>query len=143
MNRQRPRVFIVEDEPMVRDQVVCYLEDFDEFRLASAGTGEEALRRLAEEPADVCVVDLRMPGMSGVEFIRSAQSRGFCRHFIVHTGVVDTTLELEMAELGLTERDILLKPVDLETLLARVRDGVRAAGGRPAPDRSASNGNGK
>ena len=121
MTRRLPMVFIVEDEPMIRDQVVCYLDDFDEFRLASAGTGEEALRRLAVEPADVCVVDLRMPGMSGLEFIRAAQTRGLCRRFVVHTGVVDTALELEMAALGLTERDILLKPVDLETLLARVR----------------------
>lgn len=121
MNARLPRVLIIEDEPMVRDQVFCYLDDFDEFRLATAGTGEEALRQLSEEPADVCIVDLRMPGMNGVDFIRAAKSGNLCRHFIVHTGVVDTTLELEMAALGLTEQDILLKPVDLENLLSRIR----------------------
>lgn len=121
MNKDLPRVFIVEDEPMVRDQVFYYLDDFDEFRLESAESGEEALLQLAEEAADVCIVDLRMPGMNGVDFIRAAQSRDLCRRFIVHTGVVDTTLELEMASLGLTEQDILLKPVDLENLQARVR----------------------
>lgn len=140
MNRRLPLVVIVEDEPMVRDQVVCYLDDFDEFRLASAGTGEEALRRLAEEAADVCVVDLRMPGMNGVDFIRAALSGGLCRNFVVHTGVVDAALELEMAALGLTEQDILLKPVDLESLLSRIRAGVRAARKRSASEGMASNG---
>lgn len=111
---------------MVRDQVFYYLDDFDEFRLDSAESGEEALRQLAEEPADLCIVDLRMPGMNGVDFIRAAQSRDLCRHFVVHTGVVDTALELEMASLGLTGQDILLKPVDLEKLLAKARAAVRA-----------------
>jgi two-component system, OmpR family, response regulator len=124
MNRRLPRVFIVEDEPMVRDQVFYYLDDFDEFRLASAESGEEALLQLAEEPADVCIVDLRMPGMNGVDFIRAAKARALCRHFFVHTGVVDKTLELEMSALGLSERDILLKPVDLEKLLAKARAAV-------------------
>ena len=127
MNRDLPRVFIVEDEPMVRDQVFYYLADFDEFRVASAGSGEDALLQLSEEPADVCIVDLRMPGMNGVDFIRAAQSRDLCLHFVVHTGVVDTAVELEMASLGLTEQDILLKPVDLEKLLAKTRAAVRVS----------------
>jgi DNA-binding response OmpR family regulator len=46
----------------------------------------------------------------------------------VHTGVVDSALELEMAALGLRERDILLKPVDLENLLSRVRALARGPG---------------
>lgn len=127
MNSRLPRVIIIEDEPMVRDQVIYYLDDFDEFRLASAESGEEALLQLAEDPADVCIVDLRMPGMNGVDFIRAAQSRDLCQRFIVHTGVVDTALELEMSALGLTEQDILLKPVDLENLLAKARVAVRAS----------------
>ena len=121
MNSHLPLVLIVEDEPMVRDQLFFYLEDFEEFRLASAGTGEDALRLLVKEPADLCVVDLRMPGMNGVDFIRAAKARALCRHFVVHTGVVDRTLELEMSALGLSEHDILLKPVDLEKLLAKAR----------------------
>lgn len=136
MNRRLPRVFIVEDEAMVRDQVFYYLDDYDEFRLGTAGTGEEALRQLAEEPADVCIVDLRMPGMNGVDFVRAAKSRGLSRHFVVHTGVVDTALELEMAALGLTEQDILLKPVDLENLLVRVREAVCAAGKKSGGERN-------
>ena len=114
-------MLIVEDEPMVRDQLLYYLEDFEEFRLAWAGTGEEALRQLAEEPADVCIVDLRMPGMNGVDFIRAAKARALCRYFVVHTGIVDKALENELSELGLMEQDVFLKPVDLENLLLRVR----------------------
>jgi DNA-binding response OmpR family regulator len=118
-------VVIIEDEPMVRDQLFYYLEDFEEFRLASAGTGEEALRQLLEEPADLCVVDLRMPGMNGVDFIRAAKAKALCRHFVVHTGIVDKMLGLEMRALGLSEGDIFLKPVDLEKLLTTVRGIVR------------------
>lgn len=120
MNRSLPRVLIVEDEPMVRDQLFYYLEDFEEFRLASAGTGEEALRQLLEEPADVFIVDLRMPGMNGVDFIRAAKARALCRYFVVHTGIVETVLENELSELGLLEQDVFLKPVDLDNLLLRV-----------------------
>lgn len=48
--------------------------------------------------------------------------QGFCRHFVVHTGVVDTALEFDIVAFGLSERDIPLKPIDLEHLLSRVRE---------------------
>lgn len=117
-----PRLLIVEDDPYVRKQLMLYLEDFEEFRLASAQTGEEALQLLLEEPADLCLVDLRMPGMNGVDFIRIAQERKLCRACLVHTGVMDRFLEEELTSLCIEDRDIFFKPVDLELILQRARE---------------------
>ncbi len=70
MNAPLPRVIIVDDESRMRSLLVQYLEDYEEFRLETADSGEAALELLAAEPADLCIVDIRLPGMDGAAFIK-------------------------------------------------------------------------
>ena len=66
------RMLIVEDE---RDIVDC-LEQFftaQGFTVSSAFSGEEALKRLAETDAEVMLLDILLPGLSGIEVLRRAK----------------------------------------------------------------------
>ncbi|KUG28578.1 response regulator [hydrocarbon metagenome] len=117
-----PHILILDDEERIRDLLTQYLEDFDEFVVRGAHSGEQALELLAGEPADLAVVDMRLPGMSGTQFIREARARGACRHFLVHTGSVDMVISSELSELGLTSRDMFFKPAGADAILARIRE---------------------
>jgi DNA-binding response OmpR family regulator len=105
-----------------------YLDDFDEFVVRGAESGEQALGMLREQPADVAVVDMRLPGMSGAQFIRQAKALGLCRRFLVHTGSVDMALSDELRELGLVQRDLFFKPAGADDILARIREALSEAG---------------
>ena len=68
------RMLIVEDE---RDICECLAEFFviKGFSVVSAFSGEEALERLDEEPVDVILLDILLPGISGMEVLRRAKAK--------------------------------------------------------------------
>jgi len=121
MAEPRQPVLIIDDEERVRELLMDYLNEFDEFELFGAGSGEEALAMLRLRPARLCVVDMRLPGMDGAEFIEAAAAARLCHHFIVHTGSVDFTVSQALQDLGLTRKDVFYKPVDASQVLARIR----------------------
>ncbi|WP_031388750.1 response regulator [Desulfonatronum thiodismutans] len=122
MNRTLPRLCIVEDEERIRAQLLLFLDDYDEFRVTAVESGEKALEMLRRDPADVCIVDLRLPGMNGATFIRSALKTGLCRRCLVHTGTADRVLLDELRSVGVSDRDVFLKPTKMNRILARIRD---------------------
>jgi len=128
MPSSQRRLLILDDEERIRHHLLLFLEDFDEFSLRDAASAEEALSLLAGEPADLCVVDMRLPGMNGREFIAAARQGKLCGHFLLHTGSLDSFLPEELALMGLTQRDVFLKPCDMELLLARIRELLAASG---------------
>ena len=118
---------IIDDEEHIRSSLVGFLEDFEEFDLRSAHSAEEALKQLQREPADVCVVDIRLPAMNGAEFIRTAKVRGLCARSILHTGSTDFRRYIDIGELGLGEEDVFQKPCGGMAILKRIRE-ITAAG---------------
>ncbi|GAB2953825.1 response regulator transcription factor [Hymenobacter coalescens] len=75
MNEPLPeaiRVLLVDDHPLVIEGIISLLKDVEDIQIVTtAAGGDEALRRLQEHPSiQVAIVDLNMPGMTGVELIR-------------------------------------------------------------------------
>ncbi len=122
------QILIVEDEDRLRDHLKIFFEDYDEYRVRSAASGEAALGMLAEERADVCIVDIRLPGMGGETFITMAAEAQLARRFLIHTGSVDLRLGEQLRSVGVVEDDIFFKPCRLEQLLKRLRELVTACG---------------
>ena len=116
---------IIDDEEHIRSALAAFLEDFEEFDLRSAHSAEEALDELRRRPADVCIVDIRLPVMNGAEFIRMARDGGLCRRFMLHTGSADFRQYIDIGELGLGEEDVFQKPSDGMTILGYLRQAVR------------------
>jgi len=115
-------ILVLDDEERVRDLLMDYLSEFDGLELFGAGSGEEALELLRQRPVTLCVVDMRLPGMDGAEFIESAAAERLCHHFIVHTGSVDFVASQALKDLGLVPADVFYKPVDAAEILARIRE---------------------
>ena len=78
-------VLVVDDDPTQRRLIQAVLER-EGFGVAQAESGEDALNRLAGgAPADVVILDLSMPGLSGMETLKEMRARGFDPPVIVLT----------------------------------------------------------
>ncbi len=87
--------------------------------------GEEALSLLSEEDFQVAVIDFMMPDISGLEVLRKARLNNSALEVIILTGRGSTREGIEGMQLGAF--DYLMKPVDIEILIGR----IRAAAGNP------------
>ncbi|MGH7898744.1 MAG: sigma-54-dependent transcriptional regulator [Candidatus Binatia bacterium] len=126
------RILIVDDERNVHYSFQRALEGA--FEVSSAHDGEEALARLADDPPDVVLLDLKLPRLGGLETLAEIRERHPELPVIVMTayGTVDTAIR----STALAARDYLLKPVDvpaLKKLLREVLPQATAAAERPAP----------
>ncbi|MFQ5947318.1 MAG: response regulator transcription factor [Acidimicrobiia bacterium] len=115
------RVLVVDDEPMVREVVVRYLER-DGFRVHEAGDGRAALEALAAHRFDLVVLDLMLPVVDGIDVLRAIR-----RHdqvpVILLTARDDELDRVLGLELGAD--DYVVKPFSPRELAARVRSVLR------------------
>lgn len=111
------RLLVVDDEPQLA-AVLCETLAGLGHAVRSAGDGAEALRLLADDPAQVVVSDLRMPRMGGMELLEAAAGRGLDADFIFLTGYGTVENAVECMRLGAA--DYLLKPFRLDALAAAV-----------------------
>ena len=115
------RILIVDDEILIRDSLADYLED-DGFQVWTAATGEEGLAILSREPIRCCVVDMRLPGMNGDEFVVRARQVREGLKFLIHTGSSEYTLSRRLLALGVLPEDLFYKPVvDQKFIADRLR----------------------
>ncbi len=114
----RVRALVVDDDPGIARIVTLTLEQAG-CATRSFTDGAEALRSLRETPADIVVTDLRMPGMDGMELLRSVKSDLPETDVIVITGCADK--DDAIAALRLGAFDFLEKPFDGVALTNAVR----------------------
>lgn len=126
---KRARVFVVEDDPDVARQVARTLQEF-EFVTQEFRDGAAVLRRLATERPDLCIVDLGLPDMDGMELVREIARRCDCGVLIL-TGrgyTADRVMGLEGGG-----DDYVVKPFEPRELVARVQNVLRRAAPREEP----------
>lgn len=124
------RVLVVDDHPTFRDGLRSVLRHAEGVTVvAEAATGEEALERCAEDPPDVVIMDLRMPGMGGLEAARRL-SESWPQVAVVVLTMSDTD-EAVYAALRSGARGYLLKHAGSEEIIVAVR---RAAAGQALYD---------
>jgi DNA-binding NtrC family response regulator len=125
-------ILIVEDEPKMRRLLEISLGE-EGHSVRSVGDAETALKGLAREPADLVVTDLKLPGMSGLDFLQEAKRMSASTPMIVMTayGTVETAVEAMKAGAS----DYVLKPftmaemklvISKELDVQRVRDENRS-----------------
>lgn len=116
------RVLIVDDEPMIRENLMAYLED-EGMDVEAAASAEAALDAIAGgERYAVCIMDMRLPGMDGNAAIRALHRLDPDLRFLIHTGSSDYSLPADLRELGLDARQVFHKPLnDMGPLAAAVR----------------------
>ncbi|HMY55657.1 MAG TPA: response regulator transcription factor [Candidatus Obscuribacter sp.] len=113
-----PKILIVEDELHLAESVREWL--FLEGHLVQvAQDSKEAERRLEESTFDVILLDILLPGASGLELCRNYRSRGGTARILI-TSAKGKTSDVE-AGLDAGADDYIIKPFDLKVLTARIR----------------------
>jgi DNA-binding response OmpR family regulator len=137
-NHQQARVFIIEDDPIMRGMVVDYLEQHN-MRAVSASGRQELVRHFAASEPDLVILDLRLGQEDGFDLLREIRSRSDVP-VIITTG--DRRDEIDrVVGLELGADDYLTKPFSLRELLARIRAVLRRQEARPTgPQRDAERG---
>lgn len=120
------RILVVEDDPALRQQMAAGLREAG-YVVDDSGDGEEGLYLATENPLDLAVVDLGLPGISGVELIQKTRAAGKAFPILVLTARHRWQDKVEGLEAGAD--DYLVKPVHPEELKARVRALLRRSGG--------------
>ncbi len=115
---------VVDDSPAQRTLLAAALGRMG-YRVAQAGSGQEALDHCAHHAVDLILSDWMMPGLSGVEFCRAfrALQRDSYSYFILLTSRSDKEAVAEGLDAGAD--DFLAKPVEAAELRARIRAGER------------------
>ena len=126
------RVLVIDDEPAIRDSLSAFLEDYG-FVTAGCGSAEEARDLMREEPFDVCIVDLRLPGLSGEELIQLANKHFPKQRYIIHTGSISYNLPQQLRDIGMRPEHVFHKPVRVLTLLVKcIKELAGTQGALPA-----------
>lgn len=111
------RFAVIDDEDMIRQGIpLLFNWEQEGFALAgTAGDGLEGLQLLLDEQPDLALVDIRMPGLDGLELIREARKSGFKGHIIILTAYSQFDYAKKAIKEGVDA--YLLKPIDEEELL--------------------------
>ncbi len=138
--KRRHRILVVDDEPTIREVLRRYLER-EGWLVSEAADGRAALRLLDEDPPDLLILDLMLPGVDGLGITRrlrgdvSVLGTGYTVPIIMLTARRDEQDRVRGLELGAD--DYLTKPFSPRELVARVRavlrrsDPASQAAGRP------------
>jgi two-component system, OmpR family, KDP operon response regulator KdpE len=120
-----PRVLIVDDEPQIRRALRVSLVSHG-YQVQVAASGEEALDLAASAPPDVVILDLVLPGRTGLEVCRELRQWSPVP-IIVLSARGQERDKVQALDLGAD--DYLTKPFGMDELLARIRVALRRAGG--------------
>ena len=123
-------IAIVEDDPDVAKIIEQVLADFG-FRTAWCRSAGDLLRRLRTLTPDLCIIDLGLPDMDGIEVMQRVRAQSACG-IVILTGRAHVSDRVMGLELGAD--DYILKPFEPRELVARVRSILRrrASAGDPA-----------
>ena len=112
-----PLVLLVDDEVPFVETMTKRLSK-RQLKVLPAYSGREALEKLAENAVDVVILDVKMPGMDGIQALREIKKIHPLVEVIMLTG--HATVETAVEGMRLGAFDYLMKPCEIEELLAKV-----------------------
>lgn len=124
-------IFVIEDDAEVAQLVCRSLEQYG-FHAEHLRTGRELRQRLHREAPGLCIVDLQLPDVDGMELVRELQDRHACGILIL-TGRHDLSDRVVGLEMGAD--DYVSKPFEPRELVARVRSILRRSAAAAGPGR--------
>jgi DNA-binding NtrC family response regulator len=116
------RVLLVDDETEFLETLIKRIRKRN-VDIMGVNSGEEALKALARSEVDVVVLDVRMPGMDGIETLRALKKAYPLVEVIMLTGHASVEAAVEGMELGAF--DYLMKPMQIDDLLYKIQDAYK------------------
>ncbi len=116
------RVLLVDDEEEFLETLLKRLSK-RKLVVFGASSGEEAIRKLKENPVDVVVLDVKMPGMDGLQTLKEIKKENPLVEVLMLTGHANMEVAIQGMELGAF--DYLMKPMDIDELLYKLQDAYK------------------
>ena len=113
------QVMLVDDEVEFLETLIKRMKKRN-VDISGVKSGEEALLALDQNQVDVVILDVRMPGMDGIEALKEIKRRHPLIEVIMLTGHASVEVAVQGMELGAF--DYLMKPIDIDELLYKVED---------------------
>jgi len=117
----KPRILVVDDEAAIRDSLKMILE-YEGYEVMQAATGEEGVKLIEREAPDLVFLDIKMPGMDGLEVLQKLRHLVDTTPIVVVSGHGTIHTAVEATRLGAF--DFIEKPFTTERVMVTVRNAV-------------------
>jgi DNA-binding NtrC family response regulator len=117
-----PHLLLIDDEDRFRETLSKRLSETG-YTVSTAANGSEALDSLATNKFDVAILDIQMPGLSGIETLAEIRARHIGVEVIMLTGHGDVSSAVEGMRLG--AYDYLMKPCEYEYLVVKIQEAYK------------------
>ena len=111
-------ILVVDDNAKIRKLIGIYLRR-EGFNIVLAADGGEVLQVLANQPVDLIISDIMMPGMDGYDLVKTLRGNGVDTPILMATAKTKFADKKKGFEIGAD--DYMTKPIDMEELVLRVR----------------------
>jgi len=112
----KKRIIICDDEEGVRESLKLILED--DYDLSFAATGSEAIEKVKKQPADLIVLDIKMPKMNGLETLKHLRKVSPTTKVIIASGYRSVEAANEAMKCGAS--DYIVKPFESKEVLEKI-----------------------
>jgi two-component system nitrogen regulation response regulator NtrX len=118
----KSRVLVIDDEAAIRDSLRMILE-YEDYQFVGAASGQEALDAVRRERPDIVLLDIKMPGMDGMEVLRKLRALDEGLPVVMISGHGNTATAVEAIRSGAI--DFLDKPLSSERVIVTLRNVLR------------------
>jgi len=116
------KVLVVDDEKSIRKSLEKLLS-YEKYQTLTAPDGKTALGIVGQEMVDIVLLDIKMPGMDGIEVLKRIKNLNPALPVVIISGHGTVETAVEATKLGAF--DFIEKPIDLERVLLTVRNGIQ------------------
>ncbi len=118
------RILVIDDEASIRESLRMILE-YEGYRCVLAATGEEGLSRVRQDAPDLVFLDIKMPGMDGLEVLAAMRELDESLPVVMISGHGTVATAVEATRLGAI--DFIEKPLSSERVLLTIRNALNAS----------------
>ena len=118
MSEEKIRVLLADDEDALRTTIAAWLTD-EGFDVEQAADGLEAIKLVQIKDFDIALLDIKMPGVNGLEVLRFVKKNSSVTDVVMMTAMSDVNMAVEAMKLG--AKEYLTKPIDLDQLVPQLR----------------------
>jgi two-component system nitrogen regulation response regulator NtrX len=118
----KPRILVVDDEAAIRDSLRMILE-YEDYEFVGSGSGPDAIAQVQRDRPDLVLLDIKMPGMDGIEVLRKLHAIDETLPIVMISGHGTTATAVEAVRSGAI--DFLDKPLSSERVIVTVQNVVR------------------
>lgn len=121
MDLSKDTVLVIDDQPGIRRLLTEILED-EGYKIITAANGYEGVQKAKENEPAVILMDMKMPGMDGLEALKEVSTLGQGDRVVMMTAYGELDMINEAKAAGV--QDYITKPFDIVTLCGMVKKGV-------------------